>query len=109
VVVAAVVPPGGGLGLRGPLVLHTNHFLAGPPAGVDLAAAEEPSTIERLEDLQRTASLTSPVVCRHDDPTVPWPDRVATLASVVMEPGGPRFAVADGPPCERPLVEVPLP
>ncbi|HET8757886.1 MAG TPA: C45 family peptidase [Solirubrobacteraceae bacterium] len=108
-VVAVEVSPGGAHVIRGPEVLHTNHFLDGPPAGTDLEAAEDATTFERLEDLRRTGSLSSPVVCRHDDPAVPWPDRVATLASVVMEPGVPRLCVADGPPCERPLVEVPLP
>jgi isopenicillin-N N-acyltransferase like protein len=108
-VVAVEVSPGGAQVIREPQVLHTNHFLGGPPAGTDLEAAEEPSTIERLEDLRRTRSLSSPVVCRHDDPEAPWPDRVATLASVVIEPAVPRLAVADGPPCERPLVEVRLP
>jgi isopenicillin-N N-acyltransferase-like protein len=109
-VVTVEVSPGGARVLRGPELVHTNHFLAELPAGArDLELAEDSTTVERLEDLRRTGSLTSPVVCRHDDPAVPWPDRIATLASVVMEPAVPRFRVADGPPCERPLVEVPLP
>jgi len=108
-VVTVEVSPGGARVIRGPEVLHTNHFLDGPPAGTDLEAAADTTTFERLHDLRRTGSLSSPVVCRHDDPAVPWPDRIATLASVVMEPAVPRFRVADGPPCERPLVEVSLP
>jgi isopenicillin-N N-acyltransferase like protein len=108
-VVVVEVSPGGARVIRGPEVLHTNHFLDGPPAGTDLEAADDTTTFERLEDLRRTGSLSSPVVCRHDDPSVPWPDRIATLASLVMEPGVPRLRVADGPPCERPLMEVALP
>ena len=108
-VVTVEVSPGGAQVIRGPEVLHTNHFLSGPVVGTDLEVADETTTFERLEDLRRTGSLSSPVVCRHDDPDVPWSDRIATLASVVMEPDVPRLRVADGPPCERPLVEVPLP
>jgi isopenicillin-N N-acyltransferase-like protein len=108
-VVAVEVSPGGARVIRGEQVLHTNHFLAGLPAGVDLELEDDSTTVARLEDLERTGSLSSPVVCRHDDLSVPWPDRNATLASVVMEPAVPRFLVADGPPCEQPLVEVALP
>jgi isopenicillin-N N-acyltransferase-like protein len=100
-----LVPPSDGR------LLHTNHFLAGPPAGEDLEAAEEPSTFDRLAELQRSGSLTSHSgpVCRHASADDPWPDRRATLACVVMEPGVPRLRIADGPPCETPLREVPLP
>lgn len=106
-VVAVELSPGGARVIRSPRVLHTNHFLAGPPAGTDIE--DDPSTGERLRALQRGRSLSSLGVCRHDDPRLPWPDRLATLASVVMEPGLPRLRIADGPPCETPLVEVPLP
>jgi isopenicillin-N N-acyltransferase like protein len=108
-VVAVELSPGGARTLRDERLVHTNHFLAGVPAGRDLEAAEQPSTLLRLEALARSGSLRSPLVCRHGDPTAPWRDRLATLASVVMEPAVPRLRVADGPPCERPLVEVPLP
>jgi isopenicillin-N N-acyltransferase-like protein len=108
-VVVVELSPGGARVIRAPQVLHTNHFLAGLPAGEDLELADDSTTVERLEDLERTGSLSSPVVCRHADAAVPWADRTATLASVVMEPAVPRFRVADGPPCERPLVEVALP
>ena len=108
-VVAVEVSPGGARVIRAPRVLHTNHFLAGVPAGRDLEVEEQPSTVLRLRDLARSGSLSTPVVCRHDDPAVPWRDRLATLASVVMEPGAPRLRIADGPPCEQPLIEVPLP
>jgi isopenicillin-N N-acyltransferase like protein len=106
-VVAVEVSPGGARVLRSSRVLHTNHFLAGPPAGTDVE--DDPSTRARLRALEAGGSLSSPVVCRHEDPAVAWRDRLATLASVAMEPGVPRLRIADGPPCERPLVEVPLP
>lgn len=106
-VVAVELSPGGARLVRGDPLLHTNHFLAGPPAGTDIE--DDPSTGERLRVLQSGGSLSAPGVCRHDDPRVPWPERVATLASVVMEPGVPRLRIADGPPCETPFAEVPLP
>lgn len=112
-VVAAELSPGGCrlVRPRDGRVLHTNHFLAGVPAGSDLEAAEEPSTLVRLRELERSGSLCSHEgpVCRHDAHGDAWSDRRATLASVVMEPGVPRLLVADGPPCERPLEEVALP
>jgi isopenicillin-N N-acyltransferase-like protein len=108
-VVAVEVSPGGSRTFGGERVLHTNHFLAGAPAGEDLEAADDPSTLLRLTALERFGSLRAPIVCRHDDPRAAWEDRLATLASVVMEPGTPRLLVADGPPCRRPLREVPLP
>jgi isopenicillin-N N-acyltransferase-like protein len=98
--VAIELSPGGPRVLRGDPLLHTNHFLAGPPAGVDLEAAEEPSTLRRLETLARGGGLSS--VCQHE------PD-VATLASVVMEPAVPRMLVSDGPPCASPPEDVELP
>jgi isopenicillin-N N-acyltransferase-like protein len=109
--VAVELSPGGSRVFEAGRILHTNHFLTGPPAGEDLEAAEAPSTFVRLHALERTGSLCTHhgSVCRHGDPDVPWPDRVATLASVVMEPAVPRLRVADGPPCEHPLIEVPLP
>jgi isopenicillin-N N-acyltransferase like protein len=110
---AAEVSPGGCrlVAPTGGRLLHTNHFLAGPPVGQDLEAAEEPSTFARLEELGRSESLTSHAgpVCRHVSADVPWPELRATLASVVIEPGRPRMRVADGPPCETSLREVPLP
>lgn len=89
---AVELSPGGARVLRGERLLHTNHFLAGPPAGRDLEAAEDVSTFERLDALRRGGSLAS--VSQHGDDVV-------TLASVVMEPGVPRLCV-----CGE---EVPLP
>lgn len=92
-VVAVELSPGGSRTVRADPLLHTNHFLAGLTTGVDLEAVEEPSTLARLAALERTRSLRS-VWC-DEDPDVPWADRRATLASVVMEPAVRRFAVAD--------------
>jgi isopenicillin-N N-acyltransferase like protein len=110
---AAELSPGG-CRLVAPVdgrLLHTNHFLAGPPVGEDIEAAEDSSTFERLAELERGGSLSShgSPLCRHPADDDPWRDRLATLASVVMEPGVPRLRVADGQPCETDLVEVPLP
>ena len=107
--VAVELSPGGARTLRGERLLHTNHFLSGPPEGEDLEAAEDPSTLLRLAELERSGSLSAHPVCRHDEPDAAWRDRLVTLASVVMEPGVPRLRVSDGPPCERPLREVALP
>jgi len=98
-----LVPPSGGR------LLHTNHFLAGPPAGEDLEAAEDGSTFDRLVALEQGGSLSSHPLCRHESGEDAWADRLATIASVVMEPGAPRFRLADGPPCDTELREVPLP
>lgn len=98
-----LVPPDGGR------LLHTNHFLAGPPLGEDVEAAEDSSTFDRFTALERGGSLASHPLCRHESADDAWPDRLATLASLVMEPGVPRLRCAGGPPCETSLREVPLP
>ncbi|HWM12505.1 MAG TPA: C45 family peptidase [Solirubrobacteraceae bacterium] len=99
-VAAVELSPGGACVLRSSRIVHTNHFLAGPPAGEDLEAAEAPSTFERLAELERTGSLRS-VWCE-EDPHAPWPDRRATLAAATLEPAVPRFVVAgrSGETCE---------
>jgi isopenicillin-N N-acyltransferase-like protein len=84
-VLAVELSPGGARVVRGDPLLHTNHFLAGPPAGEDLEALEAPSTFSRLAALSRGEPLSS--VCQ-DEPDV------VTLASVVMEPGVPRMCVS---------------
>lgn len=103
-VAAIELSPAGCRVIRTSPLLHTNHFLDGPPAGEDLEAADETTTFTRLRRLQRTGSLDG-VRCV-EDPDVPWPDRIVTLATVVMEPAAPRLEVADR---SGDLVEVPLP
>jgi isopenicillin-N N-acyltransferase-like protein len=110
---AAELSPGGCSFVSpvGGRLLHTNHFLAGPPAGEDLGPVEDPTTLGRLAELDRGGPLSShdSQVCRHVCDEDAWADLVATLASLVMEPGVPRLRVADGAPCETSLIEVPLP
>lgn len=122
VTVAVELSPGGWrLVWPGPdgRLMHTNHFLAGPPAGDDLEAAEAPSTALRLWDLGRLpagAPLEDALrshagepesVCRHALAEDAWADRRATLASVVMDPIARTMVVSDGPPCRRPYEPVP--
>jgi isopenicillin-N N-acyltransferase-like protein len=84
-VVAVELSPAGAQVIRSDgRLLHTNHFLAGPPAGEDLELLEEPSTGERLDALARGEPLSVTV---QDAPDV------VTLATVVMEPGVPRMVV----------------
>ena len=97
---------------------HTNHFLVPPRLGRDLEPAEAPSTLVRLWALNRSAEpaaalrshLGAPeAVCRHARVADPWPERRATLASVVMEAAERRLRVGPGAPCEAALEEVALP
>jgi isopenicillin-N N-acyltransferase like protein len=102
--VAVELSPGGSRVIHGERVLHTNHFLEGPPAGEDLELVEDATTVPRLRALEGGASLDA-VRC-DEDSGVDWADRRATLASVVMEPGVPRFRVTGR---TGPMREVPLP
>jgi isopenicillin-N N-acyltransferase-like protein len=99
---------------RGVLV-HANHFAAGPPGGADALVQEQPSTLLRerhvrallgdgasVEQALRSHFPTPHGVCRHDDPAVPWAERRATLLSLVADPGARTLAIAPGPPCEHP-------
>jgi isopenicillin-N N-acyltransferase-like protein len=100
---------------------HTNHFLAGLAAGEDLEAREAPSTRLRLwdlgrlepgrplEDALRSHAGAPESICRHERDQDTWPDRRATLASVVLDPGARAMRVADGPPCSAAYVDVSLP
>lgn len=99
---------------RGVLV-HANHFAAGPPAGDDALVREQPATLLRERhvrellaggvSLERALASHFPRphgVCRHDDPAAPWAERRATLLSLVADPAARTLAIAAGPPCERP-------
>lgn len=123
--VAVELSPGGARTVwpdRGGRLIHTNHFLAPPPDASDLQPAEHPSTLLRLDSLERhIGSGGSPEealrchfpapepVCRHAAVDAPWSELRATLASVVLDPAGPSFRVADGPPCENPYRDLALP
>ena len=92
-------------------LVHTNHFCTRPP-GEDEAGSRERRT--RLTQLVRTGvppdealadhQADEQPICRHDDPTVPWPDRIATLLAIRVDPAAGTLAVTDGPPCSAPFV-----
>ena len=93
-------------------LVHTNHFLAGPVAGCDTLAAEQPGSFGRRALLVRLVRDGVPVrealgahepagepVCRHADPGVPWAERRATLLALTAARG--ELCVAAGPPCSN--------
>jgi isopenicillin-N N-acyltransferase-like protein len=116
--VTVELSPGGAEVLRAPV--HTNHFLAPLPAGVDLERAEAPGTLLRFklletalaggarepEALLRSHANRPDAVCRHDDGRGPWAQRRATLASLVMRPRERSLRVAWGAPCGAAYEEV---
>jgi isopenicillin-N N-acyltransferase-like protein len=108
-------------------IAHTNHFLL-PHPGQDLVVDEWPDTLGRVDALHRwigkadgdvdvdslMALLAShdddPVaLCRHDTDRENYVELDETLVSVVIEPGIPRFRVANGAPCVAPYEDVELP
>jgi isopenicillin-N N-acyltransferase-like protein len=104
------------------VLVHTNHFLGELPAGRDLEPAERPGTLLRREWLAALVAAGAPdrdalachfpaaePVCRHDGADVGWPDRRATLLSLVLDPGAPSFEVCVDPPCGGSYERVPLP
>jgi len=101
------------------VLLHTNHFLAPPPAGADEAEAGSRLRFDQLVRLLRDGAtpreaLTSHLpseqpICRHVDEAEPWADRIATLLTLELDPGAPSFALSAGPLCDAPLEPVPLP
>jgi isopenicillin-N N-acyltransferase-like protein len=119
---AVEVSPGGPATLEpgeDGLLVHTNHFLAPPAAGAD---ESEEGTRLRLAQLVRLlregatprAALASHLpdeqpICRHADDREPWPDRIATLLTLELDPGAPSFTLAAGPLCDAPLEPVALP
>jgi isopenicillin-N N-acyltransferase-like protein len=96
--------------------MHTNHFLAAPPAGRDTGVEESATTELRLDVIRRLPLLEAlrsheghpQGVCRHVDESEPWADRTATLASVIMDLTERRMHVAEGQPCTAPHVEIEL-
>jgi isopenicillin-N N-acyltransferase like protein len=89
-------------------LVHTNHFLTRPPGDDE---DDSRARHDRLTQLVHAGTpvqqaLAQPPICRHDDPSIPWPDRVATLLAIHIDPGARSLEVADGPPCEAPFVSV---
>jgi isopenicillin-N N-acyltransferase-like protein len=104
------------------VLVHTNHFLAPRDGLVDTQPREHPSTLLRHWRLRRRIRAGASVeaaladhlgapeaICRHVAPGDAWPDRRATLLSVVMEPGRPGLRLAAGCPCAVPFTDVALP
>jgi len=108
-------------------LVHANHFLAPPGLGIVETASEEHSRScerqERLEELLGGKSRVSPrdlqsfladhqgfphSICYHVAEDDPPDDRFATVAAFVMDLDTRTMSVADGPPCEREIVEVRL-
>jgi isopenicillin-N N-acyltransferase like protein len=99
------------------VLLHTNHFRSGPPAGQDLYVRDWPDTVTRLASLrddvegsgavsaaQLQAALRShqdgPLsVCCHGEDAGQFADKAATLASVILDLDRPEMLVAAGQPC----------
>jgi isopenicillin-N N-acyltransferase like protein len=104
------------------LLIHTNHFLARPPQGVDTQPGLHPGTLLRRSHLERIVRagadperalgehlpLEGPV-CRHADPEDDWSERRETLVSIALDPGAPALRIAAGPPCRTPYRDVSLP
>jgi isopenicillin-N N-acyltransferase-like protein len=104
------------------LLVHTNHFAAAPSSLVDTQPREHPGTLLRAWRLRRRLRAGASVedaladhfgapeaICRHFAPGDAWPDRRATLLSVVMDPGRPALRLAAGSPCAVPYEDVALP
>jgi isopenicillin-N N-acyltransferase-like protein len=108
------------------ILLHTNHFLAGPAAGQDLYLRDWPDTAARLGDLRDRAGdgTVSPEVirgalrshhggplsvCCHGEQAARFADQSATLASVVLDLGRLEMSLAAGQPCTGQYEAVPSP
>jgi isopenicillin-N N-acyltransferase like protein len=114
----AFVPPTEGI------LLHTNHFQAGPLRGRDLYRQEWPDTLARLEDLRErlngVPALTPETiqqalrshaggplsVCCHGEQAADFADQTATLASVMLDLDRLGMTVAPGQPCRQPYEAV---
>lgn len=108
------------------LLLHTNHFLAGPPSGHDRYPGEWPDTLTRLDDLRhrlgglpvlgpgairealRSHSGGPLSVCCHGEGAARFADQTATLASVMLCPGEMDMTVTSGQPCRPRQERVPV-
>lgn len=123
---AAELAPGGARIVRPDAdgwLVHTNHFLAPPAAGIDTQPELHPGTLLRrrhlvslvrsgvpMLDALRSHEPSAEPVCRHDDPpTTPWPDRRATLLAIDIDPARRSLRLAPGPPCVVPFADVGVP
>jgi isopenicillin-N N-acyltransferase like protein len=116
----------GGAGVVWPdddgLLVHTNHFLSGPPRGVDTNVLAYPGTLLRRRHLEQVVRdgmdplralgehfPAGEPVCGHGTEAGAWADRQETLLAIAADPGAPSLRVAAGPPCRVPFEPVPLP
>ncbi len=106
------------------LLLHTNHFLAPVGDAEDVHRRDSPSTVERLEELERRVrrapgQLDADAVkdalrshdagpnalCCHDPDNERYADRAETLVSVCLDLDQLRFEISEGAPCSSPYRE----
>jgi isopenicillin-N N-acyltransferase like protein len=100
------------------VLLHTNHFIAPLPGADDvlrrdypdsglrldelearLRADRSPIDAERIKDALRSHEIGPVAICCHDAENPAHDERLATLASVVMDLGEGRVEITDGAPC----------
>jgi isopenicillin-N N-acyltransferase like protein len=103
------------------LLLHTNHFLEPPGDAEDVYMRESPSSLARLDELDRGVrrapgqvdvgavkdALRSHdagpnAICCHDPDNERYADRTETLASVCLDLEELRFEISEGAPCGSP-------
>jgi isopenicillin-N N-acyltransferase-like protein len=110
------------------VLLHTNHFLEPPGDAEDVHRRESPSTLARLDELDRRVrrvpgqvdvtavkdALRSHdagpnAICCHDPDNERYADRIETLVSVCLDLDELRFEISEGAPCSSPYREAPTP
>ena len=96
-------------------LIHTNHFLSRPAQADEEGSRGRRARLQALlrDGVAPEAALASHLpdeepICRHDEPGVAWPDRIATLLAIRLDPTAPSFSLAAGPPCSTPFEPVPL-
>jgi isopenicillin-N N-acyltransferase-like protein len=106
------------------VLLHTNHFLAPTGDAEDVHRRDSPSTVARLEELERRVrrapgQLDAAAVkdalrshdagpnalCCHDPDNERYADRAETLVSVCLDLDELRFEISEGAPCSSPYRE----
>jgi isopenicillin-N N-acyltransferase like protein len=106
------------------VLLHTNHFLEPTGDAEDVHRRESPTTVARLEELERRvrrapgrldaaavkAALRSHdarpnAICCHDPDNECYADRTETLVSVCLDLDELRFEISEGAPCSSPYRE----
>jgi isopenicillin-N N-acyltransferase like protein len=106
------------------VLLHTNHFLEPPGDADDLHRRESPSTLPRLDELDRRVRRSSGqvdaaavkdalrshdagpnAVCCHDPDNERYADRAETLVSVCLDLDELRFEISEAAPCSSPYRE----